>query len=72
MLVIGIALQLPCAVLALRRSSTAVMILLLCAVMAFVAALAGGALAPAAVALVVLVLTGVSLRWFPTAEPWRS
>lgn len=72
MLVFGIGLQLPFAVLALRRSSAAVMVLLLCAVTALGASLAGGDIVPAAVALAVLVLVAVSLRWYPTAEPWSS
>ena len=71
-LVIGISLQLPCAVLALRRSPAAVMLALLCALAALVAALAGGDVVPAVAAVVVLVLVARSLRWFPSAEPWAS
>ena len=72
MLVVGISLQLPCAVFALRRSSAAVMVLLLCAVTALLASVAGGDVVPAVTALAVVVLVGVSLRWFPTVEPWSS
>ena len=71
-LVFGIALQLPCAVFALLRSSAAVMVLLLCAVTAFLASVAGGDVVPAVAAVAVVVLVGRSLRWFPTAEPWSS
>jgi hypothetical protein len=72
MLVFGIGLQLPFAALALRRSSAAVMVLLLCAVTALGASIAGGHVVPAVAAFGVLVLVAVSLRWFPTAEPWSS
>ena len=71
-LVAGIALQVPCAVLLLRRSSTAAMVLLLCAVRVFVGAIASGSLLAAVGAAVLLVLLALSLRWFPTAEPWSS
>ena len=71
-LVIGVAFQIPCAALALRRSSTAVMVLLLCAITAFVAAVANGAVLAAVGAVAVIVLVSLSLRWFPTAEPWSS
>ena len=72
LLVAGIALQVPCAALVLRRSSTAAMVLLLCAVSAFVGAVAAGAVLAAGGAVALLVLLSVSLRWFPTAEPWSS
>ena len=71
-LVIGIGLQVPCAVLALRRSPAAVMLALLCALTALVAALAGGDVVPAVAAVVVIALVARSLRWFPSAEPWAS
>jgi hypothetical protein len=71
-LVLGIALQVPCALLALRRSPTAAMLSLLCALTALVAALAGGEVLPAVAAVVVLALVARSLRWFPSAEPWAS
>lgn len=71
-LVAGIALQVPCAALALRRSSAAVMVLLLCGVTALIASVAAGELLAALAAGAVLVLIGSSLRWFPTAEPWSS
>ena len=69
-LVAGIALQLPCAAFALRRSPVAVMLALLCALSALVAALTGGDVVPAVAAVVVIVLVARSLRWFPSAEPW--
>jgi CDP-diglyceride synthetase len=71
-LVLGIALQLPCALFALRRSPVAAMLALLCALTALVAALAGGDVVPALAAIVVLALVARSLRWFPSAEPWAS
>ena len=71
-LVAGIALQLPCALFALRRSPVAVMLALLCALTALVAALAGGDAVPAVAAVIVIVLVARSLRWFPSAEPWAS
>jgi len=71
-LVVVVSLQLPVAVLTLRRSSTGAMLLLLCAVTALVASLAGGlgsarAVAAAASTLV-LALLARSLRWFPGYE----
>ena len=72
MLVFGIGLQLPFAALALRRSSAAVRVLLLCAVTALGGSIAGGHVLPAVAAFGVLVLVALSLRWFPTAEPWSS
>ena len=72
MLIFGIALQLPCVLFTLRRSSAAVMVLLLCAVTAFLASIAGGDVVPALGAVAVVVLVARSLRWFPTAEPWSS
>jgi hypothetical protein len=71
-LVGGIALQVPCGALALRRSPTAAMLLLLCAVSALVAAAASGAVLFAVGAAVVLALLARSLRWFPSVEPWSS
>jgi hypothetical protein len=71
-LTLGIALQLPCAWLALRRSSTAAMALLLCSFTALVACITTGRIVAALAAGGVLALLGSSLRWFPTAEPWRS
>jgi hypothetical protein len=68
----GIALQVPCGALALRRSPTAAMLLLLCAVSALVAAAASGAVLFAVGAAVVLALLARSLRWFPSVEPWSS
>jgi hypothetical protein len=68
-LLVVVALQLPLAVLTLRRSSAGAMLLLLCSVTALVASLAGGlgpGRAAAAVAsAVVLVLLARSLPWFP-------
>jgi hypothetical protein len=71
-LVVGIALQVPFAWLALRRSPAAAMVLLLCAVTAVAASLAAGSVAGSLLAAAVLVLLALSLRWFPTSEPWAS
>lgn len=71
-LVAGIALQVPCAALALRRSPTAAMALLLCGITAVVAGLAGAAIGLAVVGATVVVLVARSLRWFPEAHPWSS
>jgi hypothetical protein len=68
-LVAVIAVQLLAGALALRRSSAAAMLLLLCGVTALVASLATGRVVGAVVAGVVLVLLALSLRWFPTYEP---
>lgn len=72
-LLIGIvALQLPLAWLALRRSSAAAMVLLLCGVMAVLTGLAGGGWAIAVAGMLVVVLVASSLRWFPTVDAWPS
>lgn len=71
-LVALLGLQVPLAVLALRRSAAATMVLLLCALSAAVASLAAGAVAGAAGAVVVLVLLARSLRWFPAVELWQA
>ncbi len=71
-LLVVLALQVPVALLALRRSTAAAMLLLLCAVTALVASVAGGLgttrAYPAVAAAAVVALLGRSLRWFPTYE----
>lgn len=67
-----VALQLPVAWLALRRSPAGAMALLLCGLTAVVAGLAGAGLPIAALGVAVLGLVAASLRWFPPAEPWSS
>lgn len=71
-LLVVVAGQVVAAGLALRRSSAAVMVLLLCATTALVASVAGGlgsaGAVAAAVSLAVLALLARSLRWFPGYE----
>jgi hypothetical protein len=69
LLIAVIGLQVLAGAVALRRSSAAAMFLLLCAVTAVVASVATGRIVGAVVAGAVLVLLGLSLRWFPTYEP---
>jgi hypothetical protein len=71
-LVAVVALQLPWAWLALRRSAAAAMVLLLCGVMALLAGLAGGAWGVAAAGAAVVALVARSLRWFPPVDAWPS
>lgn len=71
-LVALVALQVPWAVLALRRSAPAAMVLLLCGLTAVVAGLAGAGAALGLVGAAVVVLVARSLRWFPSVEPWAG